>query len=168
MGIAEHRQKALKSLCIGIITLSSTRSPADDESGNWIAAQSEKQGHAVIFHQVIPDHAESIRQMVLDTIQTHHPDVLLLSGGTGASPKDVTIEAVKPLFQKELTAFGHLFAMLSYGEIGPGAILSRATAGIIRKTAVFCMPGSLKACRLACEKLIFPELGHLVSHMLRG
>lgn len=168
MGIKEHREKAVKSVCIGILTLSSTRTLAEDESGNWIAEQAQKQGHTVIFHQVISDHAETIRQTVLDTIQTHHPDALLLNGGTGVSPKDVTIEAVKSLFQKELTAFGHVFAMLSYGEIGSGAILSRATAGIIRKTAVFCMPGSLNACRLACEKLIFPELGHLVRHMHRG
>ncbi len=168
MGTKEHREKALKSVRVGIVTLSSTRSLADDESGKWIAGESQRQGHTVIFHQVIPDHAETIRQRVLDTIQTHHPDVLLLSGGTGVSPKDLTIEALKSLFQKEINAFGHLFAMLSYGEIGPAAILSRATAGIIRNTAVFCMPGSLKACMLACQKLIFPELGHLLSHMRKG
>ncbi|MEZ4525943.1 MAG: molybdenum cofactor biosynthesis protein B [Desulfobacterales bacterium] len=168
MGTKEHREKALQSVSIGIVTLSSTRSLADDESGNWMAAQSEKQGHRVIFHQVVPDHAETVRHTVLDTVQIHHPDVLLLSGGTGVSPKDLTVEAVKPLFHKELTAFGHLFAMLSYEEIGSAAILSRAAAGIVRNTAVFCMPGSLKACMLACEKLIFPELGHLLSHMRKG
>jgi molybdenum cofactor biosynthesis protein B len=91
-----------------------------------------------------------------------------MTGGTGISYRDVTIEAVKPLFQKELTAFAALFAHLSYEEIDSGAIMSRAAAGLIGKTAVFCMPGSLKACKLACKALIFPELGHIVKHVNDG
>jgi len=89
----------------------------------------------------------------------------LLTGGTGISGKDVTIEAVKTLFEKELTAFGPLFAQLSFEEIDSAALLSRASAGVIGKTILFCMPGSLKACKLACKALIFPELGHLVMHI---
>ena len=88
-----------------------------------------------------------------------------MSGGTGISPKDVTIEAVKPLFSKELTAFGPLFAQLSFEEIDSAAILSRATAGIINQSIVFCMPGSINACKTACKNLIFPELGHLLKHI---
>jgi molybdenum cofactor biosynthesis protein B len=88
-----------------------------------------------------------------------------MTGGTGISPKDVTIEAVRPLFEKELTAFGTLFTQLSFEEIDSAAILSRATAGIIKQTMIFCMPGSIKACKLACNSLIFPELGHLLKHI---
>jgi molybdenum cofactor biosynthesis protein B len=88
-----------------------------------------------------------------------------MSGGTGITKKDVTIEAVNPLFSKELSAFGPLFAKLSMEEIDSAAIMSRATAGVIDSTVVFCMPGSLNACKLACSKLIFPELGHLVKHV---
>ena len=87
-----------------------------------------------------------------------------MTGGTGISNKDVTIEAVRPLFSKEITAFGAIFSQLSFEEIDSAALLSRATAGVIEKTVVFCMPGSLNACKLACKALIFPELGHLVKH----
>ena len=88
-----------------------------------------------------------------------------MTGGTGITKKDVTIEAVHPMFAKELTAFGPLFAQLSTQQVGSAAILSRATAGVIDNTIVFCMPGSLNACKLACNDLIFPELGHLVKHL---
>ena len=91
-----------------------------------------------------------------------------MTGGTGITKKDVTIEAVTPMFAKILTAFGSLFANLSYEEIGSAAFLSRATAGVIDNTIVFCMPGSIHACKLACRKLIFPELGHLVKHVKEG
>jgi molybdenum cofactor biosynthesis protein B len=89
-----------------------------------------------------------------------------MTGGTGITKKDVTIEAVTPLLTKELTGFGPLFAQLSFEEIGSAAFLSRATAGVIVDTVVFCIPGSLNACKLACRELIFPELGHLVKHVL--
>jgi molybdenum cofactor biosynthesis protein B len=88
-----------------------------------------------------------------------------MTGGTGITPQDVTIEAVSPMFAKALSAFGPLFAQLSMQEIGSAAIMSRATAGLIGSTVVFCMPGSLNACKLACTRLIFPELGHLVKHL---
>ncbi|OQX18229.1 MAG: molybdenum cofactor biosynthesis protein [Desulfobacteraceae bacterium IS3] len=165
MSTKEHKEKAVKHLRVGIITLSSTRTPAEDKSGHWIKAQTEAAGHEALFHTVIPDEIAVIKKTVLEAIRDHAPDVLLLTGGTGISPKDVTIEAVRPLFEKELTAFGILFAHLSFGEIGSAAMLSRATAGIIAKTLIFCMPGSLKACQLACESLIFPELGHLAAHI---
>ena len=96
------------------------------------------------------------------------PRVLILTGGTGIAPRDVTIESVRSLFTKELTAFGVLFAQLSYEQIDSAAILSRATAGLVNKTVVFCIPGCIKACKLACKYLIFPELGHIVKHTLES
>ncbi len=168
MGISQHRKEAFKNAKIGIITLSSTRSLEEDKSGLWIKQYALDNGHIVLFHKVLDDNMEIIREEVLSAVHSQKPHAILLSGGTGISPKDVTIEAVKPLFQKELSAFSSLFTQLSFEEIGTGAILSRATAGIIRKSAIFCMPGSIKACRLACKSLIFPELGHLIKHMLKG
>jgi molybdenum cofactor biosynthesis protein B len=165
MSTKEHKEKAVKHLSIGIVTLSSTRTLAEDKSGHWIKAQAETAGHKAVLHTVIPDHAETIAETVRKAIREHAPDALLLTGGTGVSPKDVTIEAVRPLFDKELTAFGVLFAQLSFADIGSAAMLSRAAAGIVGKTLVFCMPGSLKACQLACQSLIFPELGHLAAHI---
>ncbi|MDM8538918.1 molybdenum cofactor biosynthesis protein B [Desulfobacterales bacterium HSG17] len=165
MGINEHRKNAVKSVEIGIITLSSTRTLENDLSGQWISEKAKQEGHDVIYHEVISDHKETISKTISDVIQKHKPQALLMNGGTGVSPKDVTIESVKPFFEKELTGFGALFAQLSYEEIKSAAILSRATAGIIQNTIVFCMPGSIKAVRLACEKLIFPDLGHLINHI---
>jgi len=166
MGTREHKQQASKKVTIGIITVSTTRALVDDSSGKWLSSQASNEGHEIVHHQVIPDDAEIIGSTVKNVIRHQRPQVILMTGGTGITEKDVTIEAVTPMFAKTLTAFGCLFAILSFEEIGSAAFLSRATAGIIEKTAVFCMPGSIKACKLACRKLIFPELGHLVKHIL--
>jgi molybdenum cofactor biosynthesis protein B len=165
MGTEEHRATAPKRLDIGILSISTTRTLAEDKSGHWIHRQAQKEGHQVVYHQVIPDDEQIISTTISEVIREHHPHALLLTGGTGASPKDVTIEAVRPLFSKELSAFGVLFTQLSFEEIDAAALLSRATAGVIDNVAVFCMPGSLNACKLACKALIFPELGHLIRHI---
>ena len=165
MSTAEHKAQAPKKIQIGILTISTTRSLAEDKSGHWMAKRARKEGHQICFHQAIPDDAGVITTTVVHAIQDLDPPVLLLTGGTGLSRGDVTIEAVRSLFNKELTAFGPLFAQLSYEKIDSAAIMSRATAGVIGRTAVFCLPGSLKACKLACQYLIFPELGHIVKHV---
>lgn len=166
MGTHEHKQVAPKTVTIGIITVSTTRALANDSSGKWISEQAKNEGHEIVHHEVIPDDAEIIAATVKNVIRHQRPQVILVTGGTGITKKDVTIEAVNPMFAKVLTAFGALFANLSFEEIGSAAFLSRATAGIIEETVVFCMPGSINACKLACCKLIFPELGHLVKHVL--
>ncbi len=166
MGIEEHKKQAPKTVRVGILTVSTTRALTDDASGNWISGQLKQHGHDVVCHQVITDDTQIIAATVQRIIKDHRPQVILMSGGTGITPKDVTIEAVSPLFTKELTAFGPLFANLSFAQIGSAAFLSRATAGVIATTVVVCMPGSLKACQLACSELILPELGHLVKHVL--
>jgi molybdopterin adenylyltransferase len=165
MGTKEHKEKAPKKVRVGIITVSTTRTLADDESGLWMGKRAKKEGHEVVAHTVVPDDAEAIKQVIRDVIDQREPQVLLITGGTGISRKDVTIEAIQPFFDKELTAFGPLFAQLSFEQIDSAAMLSRATAGVIGTTVLFCMPGSLKACKLACKVLIFPELGHLVKHI---
>lgn len=168
MSTVEHKSKAPRHITLGIVTISTTRTLDTDKSGLWIKKRAKKEGHQVVFHQVIADDSEKIVQTVLNVIRHENPHALLLTGGTGISPKDLTIEAIRPLFDKELTAFGPIFSQLSFEEIDSAAIMSRATAGIIEQTVVFCMPGSLAACKLACKALIFPELGHLVKHIFDG
>ena len=165
MGSKKHKANAPKTLNVGIISVSSTRSMKEDKSGKWISKQVKKEGHDLVLHRVVPDQTETITQTLHETISDYGAQVILVTGGTGISNKDVTIEAVRPFFKKELTAFGTLFAQLSFEQIDSAALLSRATAGVIGATIVFCMPGSLKACKLACKVLIFPELGHLVKHI---
>ncbi len=160
-----HKKNAPRTVKTGIITVSTTRSLKNDKSGLWISKRAKKEGHEVVFHQVIPDDIEIITQTVMDVIKDFAPQALLITGGTGIGSKDVTIEAVRPLFTKELTAFGPIFTQLSFEQIDSAAILSRATAGLIEKTILFCMPGSINACKLACKAIIFPELGHLVHHI---
>lgn len=165
MGVHQHRTAAPVSVAMGVLSVSSTRTIENDESGRWIAKLAGKEGHTVRCHQVVDDDISSIRETVLKAIRDHGLQALLITGGTGITQRDVTIEAVKPLFAKEMTAFGALFAQLSYEDVDSAAILSRAAAGIIGRTVVFCMPGSKKACQLACKALIFPELGHVVAHI---
>jgi molybdenum cofactor biosynthesis protein B len=153
---------------VAILTVSTSRSLAEDQSGRWMARLAAREGHALLAHRVVPDDAGRIRSAVEEILADPCPQVLILTGGTGITPSDVTIEAVEPMFTKTLTAFGPLFAQLSFEEIDSAALLSRAAAGIISRTVVFCIPGSLNACKLACKALIFPELGHLVGHALQG
>jgi molybdenum cofactor biosynthesis protein B len=168
MGTKRHRAKARKKVKVGIVAVSSTRALADDKSGRWISKRAKKEGHEVVLHRVVPDETGIITKTVHETISDYGAEVILITGGTGISNKDVTIEAVRPFFKKELTAFGPIFAQLSFEQIDSAALLSRATAGVVGETVVFCMPGSLKACQLACKALIFPELGHLVKHIHEG
>ncbi len=166
MGTHEHKKHAPRKVSIGIITVSTTRSLEEDASGNWMSEQARIAGHEVVHHQVITDDSDLIASTVQDVIRNKRPQVILTNGGTGITKTDVTIEAVSPMLSKILTGFGPLFAKLSFDEIGSAAFLSRATAGIIEETVLFCLPGSLNACKLACQQLIFPELGHLVKHAM--
>ena len=165
MSTLSHKRETPHDIKVAVISVSTTRKLSEDKSGAWIKKQTKKEGHEVAIHQVVTDEVMAIQELVHHITDKINPDVIIMTGGTGISPKDVTIEAVRPLFEKELTAFGPLFAQLSFEEIDSAAILSRATAGIIKQTIVFCMPGSIKACKLACNNLIFPELGHLLKHI---
>ena len=165
MGVHQHRKAAPPSVRLGILTVSSTRRLENDESGRWMIRLARKEGHANPFHQVVTDDLETIREAALTAIRHHALQALIVTGGTGITPQDVTIEAIEPLFVKKMSAFGALFAQLSYEEIDSAAILSRASAGVVGDTVVFCIPGSKKACQLACKALIFPDLGHIVAHV---
>lgn len=165
MSVSLHKKDALKNIYLAVISASSTRTLADDKSGAWIKKQAEKEGHEVVIHETVNDDTEEIRKLIDHVTKMISPHAVIISGGTGISSRDVTIEAVQPLFRKKLTAFGPLFAQLSFEKIDSAAIMSRATAGIIDNSIVFCIPGNIKACQLACNELIFPEVGHLLKHM---
>jgi molybdenum cofactor biosynthesis protein B len=149
-----HKHEAPRNLRIAVVTVSSTRNAETDGSGKMLKEIIEKNGHSVAGYEVIPDRELDISGTVLRLIE-ERADAVIVNGGTGVDPADVTIEALKPLFFKEI---------LSYEEIGTAGVNSRATAGIVNSTPVYCIPGSPNACRLAAEKLIMPEIGHTVKH----
>ncbi len=159
----EHRSAAPQSLRFSVVTLSDTRTLADDRSGQLLVDRLSAAGHKLIDRRIVRDELSEIRSVVSELCNTHI-DVLLLTGGTGIAPRDQTPEAVEPLLDVTLPGFGELFRMLSYAEIGPAAMLSRALAGRIGQVLVFCLPGSTNAVKLAAEKLLIPELPHLVFH----
>ncbi|MGD9368073.1 MAG: molybdenum cofactor biosynthesis protein B [Desulfobacteraceae bacterium] len=164
MGHTEHRKGAPESVKLAILTVSTTRTLEEDQSGHWMAGYGAEQGHRIVAHELVTDQTDAIRNALMHILADHCPQAVIVTGGTGITPQDVTIEALRPLFAKELTAFAILFTQLSYAEINSAALLSRASAGVIGQALIFCIPGSLNACKLACRKLIFPELGHLIRH----
>jgi molybdenum cofactor biosynthesis protein B len=163
--IVEHKKDLHAKISFAVITVSDTRTKKDDLSGANIIAQIKKSGNDIAAYSIVKDDINLIQAEVRNLLDNNMIEMLVLNGGTGISKKDVTIEAVKPLFEKELSAFSVLFAKLSYNEIGSSAILSRAVAGIINGRAVFLIPGSPKACKLAMENIIIPEFGHIIKHL---
>jgi molybdenum cofactor biosynthesis protein B len=163
----QHRAYAPKAIACAVLTVSDSRTMADDTSGKLIAELLGAAGHALSVHQIVPDDAEGIRTAVLRALARGDVDALIATGGTGVSPRDVTPDTLEPLFEKRLAGFGELFRSLSYAEIGAAALLSRATAGTLSGKVVYVMPGSSGAVRLGMEKLILPELAHIVGQLRR-
>jgi len=146
------------------MTLSTTRTKENDTGGKLIHDALTSAGHDVLWYEVLKDDGPSIATALAMLAERTDLDVIVATGGTGLSPRDVTVEAATPLFDKAIPAFGVMFTILSNEEVGMACLLSRATAGVIRNKVVFCLPGSPKACRLAMDKIIIPEAGHLVKH----
>ncbi len=145
-----------------VVTISDTRTEATDVSGRYIRDALAQNGHQVHAYHVVPDEPDAIQQRLREGIDAQDVQVILCNGGTGISFRDRSYEAVAQMLEKRLDGFGEIFRMLSYQEIGSAAIMSRAVAGITGETVIFSMPGSKNAVTLALEKLILPELGHLV------
>ena len=155
----EHRAAA--ALGFVVLVVSDTRTRQTDTAGAWIAECLTGAGHTLIARDIVPDERDRIASAVRDAIDDARVRVVLVTGGTGIAPRDVTPEAVAPLFERELPAFATLFAQRSFAEIGPAAMLSRACAGIAHGTAIFVLPGSGGAVRTAVQELILPELDHI-------
>lgn len=161
MAVHEHKRHARANLRVGVITTSDTRTPDNDTSGKLIREMLEGAGHRVSFYTIVPDDAERIRDAITGNLAA--ADAIILTGGTGIAPRDCTADVVGALLDKQLPGFGELFRALSYDEIGSAAFLSRAVAGVRGTTFIAALPGSTGGCRLAMEKLILPEIGHLAS-----
>ena len=160
-----HRADAPTSVAVCVLTVSDSRSLESDASGKLIQEKLESQGHKVIEREIVNDEPEAIRREVLRAVARPDVDVVVVTGGTGVSSRDSTPETVEPLLERVLSGYGELFRMLSFEEIGAAAMLSRALAGTARGTAVFVTPGSSGAVRLAMDRLILPELAHLVGQL---
>ncbi|HRX84574.1 MAG TPA: MogA/MoaB family molybdenum cofactor biosynthesis protein [Phycisphaerae bacterium] len=157
-----HHGRVVAGVRCAVLTVSDTRTEADDRGGQTIQERLAGAGHVVHDYAVVRDEPERIAERVRSWRDDAACDAVLITGGTGIAVRDTTYEAVAGLLDKRLDGFGELFRMLSYADIGPGAMLSRAVAGLAGRTAVFVMPGSPKAVELAMDRLIVPELGHVV------
>ena len=160
--VAEHRKKSDLSASVAVITLSTSRSLKNDKSGDVIQKLLEDNGHSVPVRKLIPDSRNVLRATLRELSREKNVHAVITTGGTGLAPTDVTIEAVQSMLDKELPGFNSLFMLLSYPQVKSAAMLSRALAGTIKGKVVFCLPGSPRACMLALESLILPELGHIL------
>lgn len=167
MSVHEHRKAAPALVRAFLMTVSDTRTVETDSSGQLLRTLFEQAGHTVTDHIIVKDEAAQIQAGIRAALAGNETDVIVLTGGTGITARDVTIEAVRPFLDKELVGYGELFRMLSWHEIGPAAMLSRATAGVAGNTLIIATPGSSAAVKLAMEKLILPEVGHLLREARR-
>jgi molybdenum cofactor biosynthesis protein B len=167
MGAEAHRIQAKQPVVCAVITVSDTRTEANDTSGSAMREALEAAGHSVGFYVIVKDEPAQIRELLNRLADEGRVQAVLLNGGTGISRRDTTFEALDALLEKRLEGFGELFRMLSWQEIGAAAMLSRAVAGTFRDLVVFSTPGSTKAVRLAMTKLIVPELSHVVWEVWR-
>ncbi len=169
----KHKEKAAgQAYTVAVITVSTSRfqkygkcvdpERCEDESGKIITGLLQKAGHQTAYW-LLKDDALDIETTLVEMLET--ADAAIVCGGTGLTPGDVTIEAVAPMFEKTIPGFGELFRALSYDEVGTASVLTRAAAGAVRGRAIFCIPGSPNAAKLAVSKIIVPELGHILSHI---
>jgi molybdenum cofactor biosynthesis protein B len=164
---AEHRASSPQAVSCAVVTVSDTRTPETDTGGRTIVDLLAAAGHRTAERKIIPDEPGQMRPLLVELAGRDDVDVVLLTGGTGLSSRDQTFETVSALLTKPLPGYGELFRMLSFAEIGAAAMLSRAVGGLLDRTVMLTMPGSPAGVRLAMEKLILPELGHLVREARR-
>jgi len=159
---AEHKSRSQKHAGVAVVTLSNSRSMNTDTSGDTIQELLENYGHQVPVRKVLPDNLKKLQATLRGLLRNKSVDAIITTGGTGLAPTDVTIEAVRPMLEKELPGFNSLFMNLSYEQVKSAAMMSRALAGTMKGKVIFCLPGSPRACQLAVESLILPELGHML------
>ncbi|WP_309492110.1 molybdenum cofactor biosynthesis protein B [Candidatus Hecatella orcuttiae] len=166
-----HKKEAPSTLRFAVVTISTSKyqqrktgKNVEDESGKLIVDLLQQAGHRVVFRELIPDSLRKIRNILRRALRRQDVDAVVTTGGTGVTPKDVTIEAVKGLLEKELPGFGELLRKISYEKIGSAALMTRAVAGVSGGKAVFCLPGSPHAVEVGVKHLIIPEAPHVVKH----
>ena len=165
--VKEHKSAATTSLNLTILTISDTRSLETDTSGALIEKLAREAGHAILDRRIVRDDPEMIRETLQQWLALPTVHAILLTGGTGLSRRDQTFETVSSLFTKPIPGYGELFRMLSYQQIGPASMLSRAVGGLVGEIALFTMPGSSAAVSLAMNEILLPELPHVVREARR-
>jgi len=163
----QHRADAPASVRCAVLTVSDTRTPDTDSGGSLLVALLEQHGHQVVGRGLVKDDPSAVQRWVQSQRARDEVDVIVTTGGTGIAPRDTTYDAIMKMLDTPIPGVGELFRMLSYQEIGPAAMLSRACAGVSQCRVVIVLPGSEPAVRLAMEKLVLPELGHMVREARR-
>ena len=159
--MSEHPTSKKAPTTFALIVTSDTRTEREDETGRIAVSLIEGDGHSVASHTIVSNNEDKIRAEVEKLLFDNAAEVIVTSGGTGISAKDVTVAAVAPLMEKEIPGFGELFRRISYDEVGGAAIMSRATAGVANGKLIFCLPGSRNAVKVALTKIILPDVGHM-------
>lgn len=158
----EHREQAPDTIRCAVVTVSDTRDESNDKSGELIKDRLTAEGHQITDYRIVRDEPELIGELLDQLASRDDCDAIIMNGGTGISRRDNTFDVVSSRLEQHLSGFGEIFRVLSYEEIGAAAMLSRATAGVYQNTIVILTPGSSNAVKLAMDKLIVPELAHLV------
>jgi len=166
-GLTVHPTHQQQPIQVAILTVSDTRTKADDHAGQRIQSLLQEAAFEVIDYQLTKDEPLDIARHVKNWCSDPTINTIIVTGGTGFTPRDQTYDTILPLFEKEMMGFGELFRMLSYEEIGPKAMFSRATAGSLQQTAIYVLPGSTNAVTLAMSKLIVPTVQHFVGELKR-
>jgi len=167
MGYHEHKKLDNKNIGCAVLVTSDSRTEGTDESGKLIKQRLLDKGHQIVHYCILKNDATMLKNKINELIKQDAVQVIITSGGTGLSHKDVTIDTIKPMLEKKLDGFGELFRQLTYQELGTASIMSRATAGVINGKIIICFPGSLGAATLAMDKIILSEIGHLVREATR-
>jgi molybdopterin adenylyltransferase len=165
LSVHKHRQSAPDLVRVAILTISDTRTPETDTGGDTVDELLRGAGHEIAQRDIVRDEAQSIRAKIVDLLARSDVDAVITTGGTGISARDTTYEVVDDMLEKRLDGFGEIFRMLSYEEIGAAAVLSRCVAGVVGTKFIASLPGSRNAVRLAAEKLLVPELAHVVFEL---
>ncbi len=163
--VQQHREAAPETIRAAVLTISDTRTREDDTGGDTVQELLEAAGHKIVRREIVRDDAPRIRTVLIDLLAESDVDAVVTSGGTGISGRDTTYEVVDRMIEKKLDGFGEIFRMLSYEEIGAAAIMSRAVAGAVGTKFIASLPGSRNAVRLAMEKLLVPEMAHVVFEL---
>jgi len=167
MSHVEHKELSPKAVTCAVLIISDSRTEKTDESGKYLLEKLESSGHIVIDYALLKNDSEAIKNKLHEYLEQEELQVIITSGGTGVSMRDVTVETVTPMLDKMLDGFGELFRMLSFMEIGTACIMSRSIAGVAGGKIILCIPGSLAAVKLAVEKIILNEIGHMVREATR-
>ncbi|HEV8675280.1 MAG TPA: MogA/MoaB family molybdenum cofactor biosynthesis protein [Methylomirabilota bacterium] len=165
--VEEHKAQAPRAVRCVVCTISDSKTPETDTSGQLLQELLRGGGHEVVGYHLVRDEPSQVHGVIHTACANPAVQAVIFTGGTGITSRDQTFEAIEALLEKRLPGFGELFRMLSYQEIGAAAMLSRAQAGVRGGRLIFSLPGSPAACRLALERLILPELGHLVREVSR-